>query len=117
MAFSRLLTLLAALALLVSPFGRMAAAETMSHSAPAASEGMAHHRMGSMAGHCDDTAPAQGGTEGAMIDCMIACATMIPAAMDQPEMTAPELIAPLAVTARFFDGIQLEAEPPPPRLA
>ena len=117
MAHFRFLTLLAALALLISPFGRMAAAETMSHSAPAAADTMAHHGMGSMVGHCDDMAPRDGDTEGAMIDCMIACATMIPADTAQVIEARAELIAPLAMPARFFDGIQLEAEPPPPRLS
>ena len=117
MAHFRFMTFLAALALLISPFGRMAAAETMTHSAPAAADSMAQQEMGSMAGHCDDMAPGDGETEGAMIDCMIACATLMPADTAQAAAAKAELIAPLAVPALFFDGIQLEAEPPPPRLS
>ena len=116
MAHFRFMTLLTALALLISPFGRMAAAETMTHSAPAAADMMAHHEIGSMAGHCDDMAPSDGDSEGAMIDCMIACATMMPADTAQVAAAKAQLIAPMAVPALFFDGIQLEAEPPPPRI-
>lgn len=99
------LSLLALVVLLVAPVGRMAAAEAMLHQ-PAA-----------MTGHCDDMMPpADDEADGSMIDCMIACATVLPAESDPGELTALEMMMPLSLAARIFDGIDLTADPPPPRL-
>ena len=104
------LSILMLLALLVAPFGRMAAAEAMAmphHAAPAA-----------MAGHCGDTpAPDQAPAErGAMtIDCLVACATI--AAPDAPELAVVEslVVSPQPCRLSTFIGIQHQADPPPPR--
>ncbi len=108
MMLRRLLPLLALLALLVAPFGRMAAAEAMA--APA-------HGAMTTSGHCDD-APGPGHDEAnKSIDCMIACAVMAPA--DAPALeAAPPAAAPLeaGALAAFF-GFHPEADPPPPRFS
>ena len=98
------------LALLVAPFGRMAAAEAMAaphHSSPTA-----------MAGHCSDMpAPEQAPDDrGAMtIDCLVACATI--AAAEAPALAAlePLAVSPASRALTAFIGIHPEAEPPPPR--
>lgn len=98
------------LALLVAPFGRMAAAEAMAaphHSSPTA-----------MAGHCSDMPAPDRAPEdrGAMtIDCLVACATI--AAPDAPELAAvePLAVSPAHLLLTAFVGIHPEAEPPPPR--
>lgn len=101
------LFLFAALALVVSPFGRMGAAEAMPN-----------HSPGAMAGHCDDMAPpADGPSDKSAIDCMIACATLAAAVSPLVEIPQPEMTAPLAQAVRSFAGIDLQAEPPPPRLS
>ena len=102
-----LLFLFAALALVVAPFGRMGAAEAMPN-----------HSPGAMAGHCDDMAPPDDGSaDKAAIDCMIACATLAAAVSPLVDIPQPEITAPLAQAVRAFAGIDLQAEPPPPRLS
>ncbi|HET9429206.1 MAG TPA: hypothetical protein VFO69_12685 [Allosphingosinicella sp.] len=102
----RILSLLALMALLVTPFGRMTA------------EAMPHQRQGAMAGHCDEgQQPAHGEGDKAAIDCMIACATLAPASAQTAEFIAPEPEAPQAPMIRRFAGINLEADPPPPRVS
>ncbi len=99
------LSLFALVALLVAPFGRVAAAESMAH------------QPASMTGHCDDMVPpADDEANGSMIDCMIACATVLPAESDQVESSGVETMMPLSLAPRIFDGIDLTADPPPPRL-
>ena len=98
------------LALLVAPFGRMAAAEaaTMPH----------HQAPTAMAGHCSEMpapeqAPAERGTM--TIDCLVACATI--AAPETPALAAVEALAvsPASRVLNAFIGIHPEADPPPPR--
>ena len=101
------LFVLAALALIIAPFGRMGAAEAMPH-----------HSPGAMAGHCNDMEPpADGPSDTSAIDCMIACATLAAAAGPTLETGASEITVPLARAVRFFAGIALVADPPPPRLS
>ena len=105
----RLFSLLALLALLVAPFGRMAAAEamTMPHAAPMA-----------MAGHCDDMPqPDQDKMGKSAIDCMIACATLAAVSAPAMEMAEPEIVSPQPRAVFRFAGISLEADPPPPRFS
>ena len=107
MPIRRLLFLFAAFALVMAPFGRMGAAEAMPN-----------HSPGAMAGHCDDMSPpADGSADKAAIDCMIACATLAAAVSPLVEIPQPEMTMPLAQAVRAFAGIDLQAEPPPPRLS
>jgi hypothetical protein len=113
-AMVRLITLLAALALLFAPFGRLAAAETMSH----AGAGSAHHLTEAPPGHCDESmVPAPAEPDGAMIDCMTACATMLPGAMEQLGADEFEGAPPIGLVERIFEGMNWEADPPPPRMS
>ncbi len=107
----RLLPLLALLALLIAPFGRMGMAEatpTPNHGAPMA-----------MAGHCEDMpASAPGQPDKAGIDCMIACAAIAPDAAPFVAGTPPPAAAaPGALPVAPFRGLHPTAEPPPPRLS
>ena len=112
MKLRRLLPLLTLLALLVAPFGRIAAAEAMM---------MPQQPMAAMSGHCDDMpAPAQhqgDRTHKASIDCLAACAAMATA----EDVSLARSFAVMALPAHFalpvFSGLHPEAEPPPPRLA
>lgn len=107
MTSRRILPVLALIALMIAPFGRMGLAEaaTPHHAAPMA-----------MAGHCEDMpAPEPGKPNKAAIDCMIACAAMttenaahIAHATPDPVMIAPRPLFSL-------HGIQPEAADPPPR--
>jgi hypothetical protein len=104
---SRLLPLLAMLALLFAPFGRMAAAETMAASGP-------HHRAAG--GHCQDMPPPENPTSSrASIDCAVACAVVAPpsapAVAAAPRPVQPQAVVRLAI----FKGVNPEADPPPPR--
>ena len=110
MSFRCLLPLLTVLALLVAPFGRMAAAETMT---------LTHHAAAAaaMPGHCDDRpTPTQDRPDKA-IDCMIACAAM--AAADAPSLVLAAFTpaAPERLALPAFTGLNPEAEPPPPRFS
>lgn len=102
----RLLPLLALLALVVAPFGRMAAAEA---SAPS------HHPAMTAPGHCDD-GPAPGGDNAdRTLDCLTACATL--AAVEAAALPIP-FQPPAAVVALPISGaagLVPEADPPPPR--
>ena len=109
MSVRRLLPFLM-LALLLAPFGRVAAAELQS--AP-------HHQVMQAASHCPDQPQPGGGSDrGKMaIDCMIACAAMAPAA--DPFVIPPlsALGLPASAATSTYVGIRPEADPPPPRLA
>jgi hypothetical protein len=108
----RLLPLLTLLALLVAPFGRIAAAEAMM---------MPHQPMAATAGHCRDMAmPAQhqgDRTHKASIDCLVACAAMATA----EGFSLAQGVAPISLPGRFAlpesSGLHPEADPPPPRLS
>ena len=108
MSLRHLLPLIALLALIVAPFGRMAAAEAM---APGHQADMA------ASGHCDDV-PSQGGDEAdKALDCMNACTSLAAVADAEVPAFAPAAmivdVRPPAVAA----GLNPEAEPPPPRLS
>lgn len=103
----RLVPLLALLALLVAPYGRMQAqAATVQHASPMA-----------MAGHCEP-APAKVPTPAhhGSIDCMIACAGMpsVDAALAGPPL--PPVAAMIAPPVAPLDGILPQFDPPPPRV-
>ena len=112
MKLRRLLPLLILLALLVAPFGRIAAAEAMM---------VPQQPMAAMAGHCDDMAmPAQhhgDRTHKASIDCLVACAAMTTA----EGVSLAQGVAVISLPAQFalpqFSGLHPEADPPPPRLS
>ena len=108
MSFRRLLPLLTLLALLVAPFGRMAAAETMP---------VSHHAAATaaMADHCADLPAPEQDRPDQSIDCMMACAAM--AAADAPafETEAFAPAEPERLPLPSFTGLNPEADPPPPR--
>ena len=108
----RLLPLLTLLALLVAPFGRIAAAEAMMMPQPP---------MAAMSGHCDDMpAPAQprgDRTHKASIDCLVACAAMATAEAVCVVETAAATSPPASFALPEFFGLHPEAEPPPPRFS
>lgn len=102
----RLLPLLALLALVVAPFGRMAAAEAMTP---------AHHAAMGAPAHCDDAPASEDGDADEALDCLNACASLA-AAHSNPlrlPMRAPAVVEALAPAEAA--GIHPEAEPPPPR--
>ncbi|MGQ0590244.1 MAG: hypothetical protein ACT4N8_12060 [Sphingosinicella sp.] len=104
------LSLVMLLALLVAPFGRMAAAEAMAaphHSSPPPRAALPRDMP------APDRAPED---RGAMtIDCLVACATI--AAAEAPALAAlePLAVSPASRALTAFIGIHPEAEPPPPR--
>lgn len=106
---SRLLSLLAMLALLFSPFGRMAAAEAMA--APA------QHAMAA-GGHCRDMpAPEEKRSAPTAIDCAVACAVVAPPSAPDVALV-PSVVQPQAgAFVATFSGVNPEADPPPPRLS
>lgn len=108
MKLHRFLAFLALLALVIAPFGRMAAAEAM---APAHQAGMA------MSGHCDDMPAPEGDGADRMLDCMNACAAL--AAVADAEMPDRPAAAAILESRPPADaaGLNPEAEPPPPRLS
>ena len=94
------------MALLMAPFGRMAAAESSSH-----------HPQSPIA-HCDDMPqPADDAPEESVIDCMIACATLAAANTKSVEFVEAEPAPPEARIFPRVAGIKLTADPPPPRLS
>ena len=108
MRLFRLLPLLALLALLIAPFGRMAAAEASPH-----------HGAPAMAGHCEEAAPdeqAPGEAQKA-IDCMIACAAVAAPAAPRLEVPLHASEQPAAASAFGLVGLHPERDPPPPRLS
>jgi hypothetical protein len=107
----RLFSLLAMIALLIAPFGRLSTAEAMS-----ADTAMA--QAGAMQGHCSDApAPDHGKSGKAMVDCMTACASVAPARPMALEPVERQVLAPQARPVLAFAGISLEAETPPPRFS
>ena len=105
----RLLPLLALLALLAAPFGRIAAAEAMT---------AGHHPPMAMTGHCEDMpSPQQDKTDKTAIDCMIACAAMATEDACGTTVRAPLVAGPIAGALPVFFGLHPEADPPPPRFS
>ena len=107
MTWGRLLPLFAMLALVVAPFGRMAAAEAM---APA------HHADVAAPGHCDDM-PAPDGDDDAdkTLDCLTACASLVAVADAEFAVVPASAVAVESGVAADAPGLNPEAEPPPPR--
>lgn len=105
----RLLPVLALIALLIAPFGRMGMAEATTaphHDAPMA-----------IAGHCEDslTPAAPGQPNKTAIDCMIACAAVAPVDTQLLAEEMPAAPAPGALPLATFHGLHPGADPPPPR--
>lgn len=110
MTLRRLFPLLVLLALIVAPFGRVAAAEAMA---------TGHQPAAAMAGHCQDMpAPEPGARSGkSSIDCLVACAAIATA---EAFVLAGQSFAPSpqdGFVLPGFAGLHPEAEPPPPRLS
>lgn len=108
MNWRRILPLIALLALVLAPFGRMAAAEAIAPS---------HHQTMTAPGHCDDMPAPAKGKAGKTLDCLTACASL--AAADSASLSAP-IAMPAALRAAVpadAAGIEPEAEPPPPRFS
>ena len=114
MQSSRFFALLVLVALLVAPFGRMAAAEAMPQSH---GSHQSHGAPMQMAGHCNDMPRSDHGKAGKAIDCMIACATLAPA--EGPTMPRCESHAMLPEPLQIFTtaGISPAMDPPPPRFS
>lgn len=106
MRFSRFLTLLALLAVLLAPAGMIGSHAAMAMPA-AATQPMDHCAEGQ-----DESA---GKSE--MIDCAIACAAMTTAEPLIPQETALLASAPNLLAASFIEGMRPEAATPPPRSA
>ena len=105
------LRLLLLAALLLAPLGRISVAQA---APPAAGMTMAH--CGEMpAGH-DRQAPAPD-KERMAVDCLIACAAMAPP--PAPLVTPPPagVAPPATALISSLNGIQPEADPPPPRFS
>lgn len=104
----RLLPLLALLALLVAPLGRVAATEAM----------LPHLAAPAAGAHCPDMPQPDGDdADTAKIDCLVACAIVLTAA---GPMFGEPTSAPLPVVTATPDslvGISPEADPPPPRVS
>ena len=82
----------------------------------AAAESSSHHSQSSM-GHCDDMQqPVDNGPDKSVIDCMIACATLAAATTRNVAIVEVEPVVPEARILPRFTGINLTADPPPPRL-
>jgi hypothetical protein len=108
-SFHRLLPLLALVALLLAPFGRAAAAEAMA---------MPDTIAAAMAGHCNDgPEPADHRSDGAAVDCLIACGVMTPAAGPALVAEPPLRLVPATSPLPAISGLHPEADPPPPRFS
>jgi hypothetical protein len=106
MLFSRLLSVLVLLAVLLAPAGMLG-----SHAA------MAMPAQPSASGLCSEQQHEGGGESQAMIDCAIAC-TALPSHQPVPAEAGPALApAHLAALVRTLDGTQPEAVTPPPRFS
>jgi hypothetical protein len=108
MTLPRLLTLVAAFALLLTPLRMFGPVEVAA--APAAS----HHAMAP--GHCSQVPKDRSGHPLPSPHCMTACAAIAPPAV--PAASARFLVRaamPPAARAAAFAGLHPEAETPPPR--
>lgn len=108
MSLRRILPLLALLALLFAPFGRMAAAEAMVEP---------HHASISAAGHCDDRPSSDPDRSRQAVDCLVACAVMAPPAVPALVLQPLLRLAPAASPTPAFSGLHPDADPPPPRFS
>jgi hypothetical protein len=104
MRFSRLLSILALLAVLFAPAGMLG-----SHAAMA--------MPAQPSGHCAEQQQQSGEDQQAMIDCAIAC-TALPSHQPVPgENRLGPPAAPEAAVTLFVDGTRPEAATPPPRFS
>ena len=110
----KLLRLLMVFALMFAPFAMVGGHAAMA--SPAAEGAGEQHAMTSGAdGHCADRGGQEKGDLNASIDCMIACAGMLPLA---PVMAAYPAVANAPVRSLIVvvkDGLNPAAEPRPPR--
>lgn len=97
---------LALLALLVASLGRLPAAEA---AAP-------DHAAMMSAGHCSDM-PAPDQPEPMSIDCMIACAAIVPPACASVQAPVPAADPAEPALSPRIAGISAGADPPPPRFS
>ncbi len=113
----RLLPLLALLALMLAPFGRVGMAEAAMPAHDVAAQDLVPEGLAAaMPSHCADMpAPAEHEPADMAIDCMIACAVMTPPAAPALPVVAPVLAPPEAATPSAVVGITTESETPPPR--
>jgi hypothetical protein len=105
----RILPLLTLFALLIAPFGRMAAAEASA---------MPHHGAAMTAGHCEGMPqPDPGKTHKMSVDCALACAAIAPP--ETSALAAPPLAAtaPVRLARSIHAGLHPESDPPPPRFS
>jgi len=98
----RLLSLLALLALLATPFGHM----------KASAHGTAHVAAGPCHGHPS----APGKADRTAIDCAIACAAIAPIGPAPAPHIVPPAAGPEPATLAASPGIRPTKDPPPPRL-
>jgi hypothetical protein len=110
---SRLIaSLIAALALILSPVVMTGAAVASSHQA------MAMEMAGPMAGHCEGMLPVKSDSKGAMkIDCAAACSALQPLPPLLAQRGCFAAAAPARLAVAQLDGITIGHEPPPPRFS
>jgi hypothetical protein len=111
---TRLFRFLILLALLVAPFRMIVAHEAMA--APTPQVG-AHHMSADRAVPCGSEGMPSKQSDGASIDCTIACSVVAAMAAGievHPICAATPSPAPLAVA---LNGLHPESDPPPPRFA
>lgn len=103
------------IALIVAPLGMMSGHAAMAM--PTSEAAADHATMPSGAGHCPDMGDEDDRDVNASIECMIACAAMLPQTLrvgeTSPAVSGPD--QPPVVVARH--GLNPGAEPPPPRLS
>jgi hypothetical protein len=111
----RLLRLLMVVALIFAPLAMIGGHAAMA--APATSAAGEHHASELGGGHCSDMGEEESGDPRASIDCMVACAGMLPST--PAFATAPLLLKspnrPIITVAQH--GLNPAAEPRPPRLS
>ena len=111
----RLLRLLMVVALIFAPLAMIGGHAAMA--APATSAANEHHASEVGGGHCSDMGEEEPGDSRGSIDCMVACAGMLPStpavATAPLAMKSPD--RPLITVAQH--GLSPAAEPRPPRLS
>jgi hypothetical protein len=111
----RLLRLFMVVALIFAPVAMIG--EHAAMAAPATIAAGGHHASEVGGGHCSDMGGQEPGDPRASIDCMVACAGMLPStpavAIALLAMKSPD--RPLIIVARH--GLSPAAEPRPPRLS
>jgi hypothetical protein len=111
----RFLRVLMVVALIFAPLAMISGHAAMA--APATSAASEHHTSEAGGGHCSDMGEEEPGDPRASIDCMVACAGMLPSS---PAVTTATLVLkspdrPFITVAQH--GLNPAAEPRPPRLS